>query len=133
LPSCFSAIGILRFSSPGSQEALATLDAGDVKFATQIEVHNAAQAEVRFDLDLIQDGRVVARATCDPLDRPGIRACSYIFRDLDGRWNDFACHYVMKCAAHLDKGGPTLLRARLSAPVEPEGFSLEHANLVIGH
>ncbi len=127
LSSCFHAVGRLPFAREGAREAVVDLEAGDVRFAADVEVRYTGRAIARYDVDLIQGDRVAGHATCDPLRITGAKSCMYRFGN-----RDFECSIVMDCKAHVDAGGPTVVRARLSIPTRPAELTLRRADLIIG-
>jgi hypothetical protein len=127
LSSCFHTVGRLPFAGEGARETIVDLEAGDVRFAADVEVRYTGRAIARYDVDLLQGDHLVGRATCDPLRITGRRSCVYRFGN-----HDFDCSIVMECRAHVDAGGPTVVRARLSIPTRPAEFTLHRADLIVG-
>jgi hypothetical protein len=128
LLACFHDVGRLSFAGEGERETLVRLEPGDVHFAADVSVRYTGDAMARYDVDLLQRDKVVGRTTCDPLQiawRP--RSCSYGVGP-----KNFDCEIIMACKAHLDAGGWTRVRARLSLPKKPPKFELSRADLIFG-
>lgn len=126
--SDFHAVSRLPFGGEGQLEELIPLNAGYVKFAAHVQVDYSGDAVARFYVDLLQNGRVVGSAVCDPLEfRSGPYACEYAYGT-----RDFDCTTEMKCNAFLNEGGLTVVRARLAVLKKPKRFVLTRANLIVG-
>lgn len=118
----------LPFGSEGKLERLVPLHAGQVKFAAHVQVDYRGEAVARFYVDLLQNGRVVGSAVCDPLEfKAGPFSCEYAYGA-----RDFDCTTAMRCNAFLDESGPTIVRARLAVLTRPKRFALTRANLIVG-
>jgi hypothetical protein len=124
--SCFSSARRISFGGEGAREASVQLQAGEVRFATYFEGRNTGGAVARFDVELLQAGRVVSRTSCDLLPVIDDRQCVFHFNQVR------ECNIVMQCSAHLDAGGSTIVRARLSVPTKPKEFKLDRTDLIVG-
>jgi hypothetical protein len=127
LSACFNTEARILFEAEGEKEAFVNMKAGKVRFAADVEVKYTGDAVGRYDVEFLQDKRVVAAATCDPLRLTGSKSCIYRYGN-----QDYRCSYVMSCSAELPTGGPTVVRVRFSLPTKPADFTLKRADLVIG-
>jgi hypothetical protein len=127
LSSCFNTEVRMPFEAEGEKQVLASMKPGKVRFAADVEVHYSGDAVGRFDVDFLQNDRVVSHATCDPLRQTGSQSCIYRYGNQDQR-----CSFVMNCSATLPVGGPTVVRVRFSLPTKPADFTLHRADLVVG-
>lgn len=127
LSSCFHTAGRLSFVGEGEKAAVLDLRAGDVRFVADLAVRYTGEAVARYTVELLQAGRIVSQASCNPLRPTEKRSCKHRFGN-----HDFDCSFIMDCRAHLEQSGPTLVRARLSIPTKPADFALARADLVIG-
>jgi hypothetical protein len=125
--SCFSSARRISFAGEGAKETVVELDSGDIRFAAYFEGYYTGRAVGRYDIELLQANRVVSHATCDLLPIVDDRQCIFRFN------KERECNVVMNCSAHLDDGGPTVVRARLSIPTKPADFKLERTDLIVGH
>jgi len=124
--ACFSSARRISFAGEGAREAVVELSSGDVRFAAYFEGYYTGRAVGRYDVELLQANRVVSRATCDLLPIIDDRQCIFRFN------KERECNIVMQCSAHLDAGGPTVVRARLSIPTKPADFKLQRTDLIVG-
>jgi hypothetical protein len=126
LSSCFSSARRISFGGEGRREATVELQSGEVRFATYFHGRDIGGAVARYDVELLQADRVVSRTSCDLLPVIDDRQCVFHFNQVR------ECNIVMKCSAHLDVGGPTLVRARLSISAKPKEFKLDRVDLIVG-
>lgn len=124
--SCFSTARRISFGGAGAREATVELGSGEVRFAAYFQGRNIGGAVARYDVELLQAGRVVSRTSCDLLPVIDDRQCVFHFNQVR------ECNVVMSCSAHLDVGGPTVVRARLSIPTKSKEFKLDRADLNVG-
>ena len=127
LTSCGSTLGSIPFRDEGAGEVLVQAESGELRFWTELDATYAGELGSAYAIELVQDGSVVGRATCDPLQIRKPRACSE--RVQAGQTHTVHCR--MACYAHVPKTGPTLIRARYSIRQRPESFQLQQANLVV--
>ena len=124
--SCFSTSRRISFGGEGTKEVPVELGSGDIRFATYFMARNTFGAVARYEIELLQAGRVVSRTTCEVLPVIDDRQCRHHYTEMR------ECTIVMQCRAHLEAGGPTTVRARLSIPKKPEGFKLDRIDLSVG-
>ena len=124
--SCFSSARRISFAGEGEKQAAVELTAGEVRYAGYFRGREPRGTVARYGVDLLQAGRVVSHASCDLLPIKDDRQCVFRFS------HDRECNVVMSCSGHLDAGGPTVVRARLSIPTKPAEFRLDRADLIVG-
>jgi hypothetical protein len=125
--SCFSSSRRISVGGEGAKEATVELDSGDIRFATYFKARNTTAAVARYDIELLQSGRVVSRTACSLLPVIDDRQCRHHYDEVR------ECNIVMQCRAHLDAGGPTVVRARLSVATKPKDFKFDRVDLIVGH
>jgi hypothetical protein len=123
--SCGTIVGQIPVSTPGSTSAIVSLDAAqDVLFWSDFAAHYDNYDDVdyaAYQIELVQDGAVVASLRCRPRD---YLYCIHKYHGF--HWYDVNCR--MACTATVPKSGPTEVRATLSAP---PSMQIERANLVV--
>jgi hypothetical protein len=112
LSSCATTIGRIPFPAPGEGRTFVMLDATkDVKFATDFEVRYRGDVHAEYEIELLQGGDVVAKATCNPL-TSGRQRNQCMSRRLETGYHHYS-HCPMSCVAELPKSGMTEIRATL--------------------
>jgi hypothetical protein len=124
--SCGTVIGQVLFMEEGVGETVINAQAGKIRFWTDFSARYQIGMGARYDVELLQDGVVVATAVCDPLRRsPKVCHGSYNV----GAEHHFNC--LMNCSAVVPRSGPTTVRARFSIPYRPGDLRLVRADLII--
>jgi hypothetical protein len=120
---------MIPFSAPGMEQKAVLLESGtDVMFWTDFKASFDGKIDAKYHIELLQDGDVVATATCDPIAATGNgRFCGLLVEGIT--YHHIQCR--MHCSARVPKSGPTLVRATLSIGREADGLRLERADLSI--
>lgn len=126
---CGKEVGRVSFASEGSSRTSVVLDAGRVAFWTDIDIEYDGPATLRYRIALIQGGKQVATAECDPLGDIGtkllwVEAQRGSARSRSGLGK-------LGCSATLTKRGPTTVDATLAFSVRPSAVTLRRADLVV--
>jgi hypothetical protein len=129
LTGCGKEVGRLEFAAEGTKSVTVPLATGDVAFWTDIDLDYEGPTTLSYEVGLEQGGMLVANAVCNPLGQLGIKvgwleAASGAFRSLKGRGK-------MSCSAHVNKTGPTTVRAVLRFGTAPASATLRKADLLL--
>ena len=124
--SCGAVIGQVPFADEGTGEAVINAEAGEVRFWTDFSARFPGFMEARYDVELLQDGTVVAVATCDPFHYVP-KVCYATVKTFERR--DLHCR--MTCSAVVPRAGPITVRARFSIRGRPRNLQLARAHLVV--
>ena len=127
LSSCGTTVGRVPFSREGDGQIVVQLVRGELQFWTEFDAQYRGEMNAGFAVDLLQNGKLVGTATCDPLHLGMSRVCSK--RILVGETHTVHCR--MACVVHVAQPGPTLVRARFSIPERPADLRLEQADLIL--
>ena len=127
LASCGSTLGTVPFKDEGAGEVQIDAKSGELRFWTELDARYKGELGSQYAIEILQDGSVVGRATCDPLLLRVPRKCSE--REESGETRKLHCR--MACYGHVPKSGPTVIRARYRIHQRPEKFELMQANLVV--
>ena len=129
LAACGKEVGRMSFSSEDTKRVELPLRAGEVAFWTDLDLKYAGPAELDYRIDLVQGGRAVASAVCDPL---GPKGTQLNWFELDRRDQHVRSgRGEMLCRASLTKGGPTTVEASLAFRTKPRAFRFDKADLVL--
>jgi hypothetical protein len=122
-------VGVIPFDNVGISATQVMIDArSDVRFWTDLDGLYDSRASARYDVDLLQDNKVVASTECNPMVlHDSVRVCT-IHGWFDGVYKT---HCRMRCRATVPKSGLTVVRARFatSGPWMPS--RIDSANLTI--
>jgi len=129
LTACGKEVGRVSFSSEDTKRVEFALRAGEVAFWTDLDLKYEGPAELDYRVDLVQSGRPVASAVCDPL---GPKSTQIGWFELDRRGQHVRSGKgKMLCRASLAKGGPTTVEASLAFRTKPSAFRFGKADLVL--
>jgi hypothetical protein len=127
IASCGTTLGTVPFKDEGAGEVKIDAKSGELRFWTELDAAYKGELVSSYTIELLQEGEVVGRATCDPLLLKMPRNCSE--RDQVGETRTLHCR--MACYAHVPKPGPTVVRAKYAIKQRPENLRLVQANLVV--
>ena len=110
-----TSVGVIPFHNVGVSATQVMLDArSDVGFWTELDGLYDSHASARYDVDLLQDNKVVASTVCDPIVARDhvLRVCTML------GWfgGVYRAHCRMRCRATVPRSGLTVVRARFSTP-----------------
>jgi hypothetical protein len=128
--SCsMTTVGVIPMRGPFAGETTVQLDADkDVRFWADFDGLYDTRDTARYDVQLIQEGKIVATAVCDPIvAHDNVRVCTT--RGWFGGVNENHCR--MRCRARVPKSGPTLVRASLTTCCAPKFTTVFAADLTI--
>ena len=129
LVSCGKEIGRIPFHDQGQGETVVQATAGKkLALWTALDVKYSGQLAARYDVELLQDGAVVGKVLCDPLD-VNVKTSSVeknIGDDHSISWNG-----KMKCELTPAKTGPATVRAKLSIAARPPSLNIKDISLAI--
>jgi hypothetical protein len=121
-------VGVIRLHGP-TGETTVQLDANtDVRFWADFDGMYDWRDTAQYDVQLLQEGKIVATAVCDPIViHDDVRVCTRL------GWfgGVYKSHCRMRCRARVPKSGPTLVRARLSICCAPKFTRVYAADLTI--
>ena len=123
---CGTVIGQVPFMEEGVGETVINAEAGKIRFWVNFSARYQIGMGASYDVELLQDGGVVASAVCDPLRRSPKVCHGHVNW---GEEHHFNC--LMNCSAVLPRGGPTIVRARFSIHYRPGDLRLNRADLII--
>ena len=137
--SCsMTSVGVIPLRGMGTGETTVILNADtEVRFWADLDGMYDYKDSAQYDVQLLQDGRIVSTAVCDPIVvHENVRVCTIV------GWfgGVHKSHCRMRCRAHVPKSGPTLVRATLSTRLsaeklhdccEPRPFPVYSANITI--
>ena len=125
--SCGAFLGRIPFSGDGQGQTVVHLARGDVAFWTQLDAEYRGDMSAAYDVELWQQGEPVGRTICDPIHLGLSRVCT--IRIIGSETHTIHCR--MACVAHVDRGGETVVHAKLSIPVRPSDLQLHEADLIV--
>lgn len=125
--ACGKEITRVPLAGAGTGESTATLKEGDVDFWTDIDIEYEQRPTVEYQIELVQDGVGVARATCNPLGRITTKG-EWTEKNLGGSHSRLG-DGKMVCSTTLAKGGPTTVKVTLT--VEHATPTLRKADLIV--
>jgi len=129
LVGCGKEIGRIPLHDEGQGETVIQATAGKkLALWTALDVKYSGNFAARYDVELLQDGAVVGKVLCDPLD-VNVKTSSVeknIGNDHSISWNG-----KMKCELTPAKTGPATVRAKLSIAPRPPGLSIKDISLAI--
>lgn len=122
-------VGVIPLHDVGVSATQVTIDASsDVRFWTELDGVYDPHSSARYDVELLQDNRVVASTVCDPMVvHDSVRVC------LMHRWSGgvYRTHCRMRCRATVPRSGPTVVRAKFSMPGPALSRRIDSAALTI--
>jgi hypothetical protein len=127
LGDCGTTVGRVPFSREGEGQTGVQLARGDLHFWTEFDARYRGEMNASYEVDLIQQDKLVGTATCDPLHLGTSRVCSA--RILVGETHTIHCR--MECTVSVPQPGSTLVRARLSIHERPTDLRLQRADLIL--
>jgi hypothetical protein len=129
LSGCGKELARVPFSGEGSNTVAATLAAGKVAFWTDLDVEYKGSAALEYRIALMQGGRRVATAVCDPLGRMSTQLA---WVEIDrGAAHSRSGNGKMACSATLPKGALTTVEASLEFTARPLSATITKADLVV--
>jgi hypothetical protein len=124
-----SSVGVIPFHDVGVSATQVMLDSrSEVRFWADFDGLYDYRSSARYDIDLLQDNRVVASTVCDPIVvHESVRICTI------GGWFDgvYKSHCRMRCRVTVPKSGLTVVRAMFSTPGPIRPSRIDSANLTI--
>jgi hypothetical protein len=124
--SCGAVIGQVPFDEEGTGETGIDARAGTLRFWTVFSARFPGFMDARYDVDLVQDGVVVAATSCNALYNSP-KVCYGTMKTSERL--DLNCR--MSCSAVVPRAGPTTVRARFSIQGRPSNLQLVRAILVV--
>lgn len=128
LAGCGRQVARLPFTTEGTAATTVTLQAGELRFWTDIELKYEGAAEVAYSIELEQAGTTVARAECDPL-TPDFKL-GWVETQF-GTARSLSGSGRMRCEASVPKPGPTTVRAVLTFKTKPPVLDFKKADLLL--
>ncbi|HEY4393448.1 MAG TPA: hypothetical protein VGP64_05280 [Polyangia bacterium] len=122
-------VGVIPFHGVGVSATQVMIDArSEVRFWTELDGMYGPGSGARYDIDLLQDDKVVASTTCDPIVvHDSVRVCT-----LRGWFSGvYKTHCRMRCRATVPRSGLTIVRARFSTPGPSAPRRIDSAGLTI--
>lgn len=119
----------IPFTAEGPGQTTANLKAGDVAFWTDIDVSFEGDASLVYKIDLIQNDKTVASATCNPFGQMPVKS-SWVETNA-GDKHSRSGNGKMACEAKLAAAGPTTIKATLWWSHKPATLAFKKADLVI--
>jgi hypothetical protein len=130
LAGCGTEVGRIPFTAEGAGETQVTLKAeSEVRFWTDLEIEYQGKVAINYQIELLQDGAVVAAATCNPLGNIDVKL-KWVETNLNDSHSRSGSGR-MQCSAKVPKTGPTTVKASLSFGSRPPGLILKRADLVL--
>lgn len=126
---CGKEAGRIPLSAEGAKEASFDLKAGDVSFWTAIDMEWEGDGNLFYQVDLVQNGKTVGTAKCDPLGPMSVKT-SWVSTDL-GSKHSRSGNGKMGCDVKLAAGGPTTVKVNLAWVHRPATVQLRQADLVV--
>ena len=123
--SCGTVRGNIPFSSDGQTKTVVQLAPGDVAFWTDFDATFSDDMLALFGITLVQQGKVVAQAICDPVHPRRICTTRYHVS------NDHSWTCKMACTAHVERGGETVVWAKFKVLRRPPDLRLNLAELIV--
>jgi hypothetical protein len=122
-------IGVVQFGNGRESSSTMQLQAGaDVRFWADFDGMYDWRDSAQYDVQLIQDGQVVATTTCDPI---VIHDSTRVCTRLGWFGGVYKSHCRMRCRARVPRTGLTVVRARLSTCCAPKFTRVYAADLTI--
>ena len=129
LPPDGNEVGRIPFTSTGTATSTLPLDAGEVSFWTDLDIRYAGDPPLTYQVDLVQGGRHVATASCDPL---GHKSTTIGWLSMsDGVSHLERGRGKMLCTASVPVSGPTTIQATLLLEPDGNAVTLKKADLAI--
>lgn len=129
LAACGKEIGRIPLHNEGQGATVIQVTAGKkLALWTALDVKYTGKFGARYDVELVQDGAVVGKVLCDPLD-VNVKTSSVeknIGDDHSLSWNG-----KMKCELIPAKTGPATVQAKLSIAPRPPNLSIRDISLSI--
>jgi hypothetical protein len=139
--SCASTIGTVRIASPGWNETTVVLEPNStIRFWSDFDVRYEAgtgdslggSIRMYYAIELVQNGVVVGRTTCDALRFDALPAPRICKRKPSWSSDRIVASCVMHdCDLSVPTGGPTIVRAAFQVPNQPATMTVWRANLLI--
>jgi hypothetical protein len=127
--ACGKEIGRIPLHDEGQGETVVQATAGKkLALWTALDVKYTGHFAARYDVELLQDGAVVGKVLCDPLD-VNVKTSSVVKNIGDDHsisWNG-----KMKCELTPAKTGPATVRTKLSIAPRPPSLSIRDISLAI--
>lgn len=129
LVACGRQVGSVPFSSEGTKSTTLSLAAGSVAFWTDLDLAYEGPATLSYQIELLQAGRRVATASCDPLGKKTVEL-GWVNIEHDA-FRSQRGHGKMLCEATLPKAGSTVVQAALAFGVQPPSATIKRADLIV--
>lgn len=126
---CGKEQGRIPFSAEGNAESVVTLKAGEVAFWTDLDIEYEGDAVLHHNIVLVQDGKSVASANCNPLGRMPAKM-GWVETNL-GDAHTRRGSGKMECAATVPAAGATTAKVSLVFSKKPAKLTLKKADLVL--
>jgi len=126
---CGKEAGRVPFGAEGTADAPMTLQAGEVWFWTDLDIEYKGNPVLEYEVQLLQGGTPVAKATCDPLGRMSVKA-GWVETNI-GDSHTRRGAGKMDYTATIASGGATTVRATLAFSRKPIIVKLVKADLVV--
>lgn len=128
LVGCGKELGRVPLSAEGAAETTVTLSAGEVSFWTDLDIEYEGDAVLAYKIDLLQGGKSVATAACDPLGRLPVKT-GWVETNL-GDSHKRKGSGKMDCKATVPAGA-TSAKVTLAFGKKPAKVQLRKADLVL--
>jgi hypothetical protein len=129
LCACGNEVGRVPLAGEGTATTVSKLAAGEVAFWTDIDIEYEGDASLTYDVVLEQDGKAVAKTTCDPLARLSTKV-SWVETNI-GSKHSRRGKGKMACTATVPAAGQTTAKVTLAFGAKPKTVSLKRADLVL--
>jgi hypothetical protein len=139
VPSCNDELGRVTLYGPGEVGTTSRLDApATITFKTNLEVEgpadlSAADGDFRYDIEALQEGKVVASTECDPL-KVGpsfVQSRRASSTRIGSHRHSITDAPVTGCALKVPSAGTTTIRVRLEQ-LRSSKMHLLHLELIAG-
>lgn len=129
LVGCGSEVGRLPLNGEGSGTAVANLKGGEVALWTDIDLDYEGDGTLTYEVTLMQDGKQVAKTTCDPLARLPTRV-KWVETNI-GSKHSRSGQGKMTCTASVPAAGQTNAKVTLAWASKPQSATIRKADLVL--
>lgn len=129
LSACGKEIGRIPLHGEGHGDTAVQVTAGKaLALWTVLDVKYKGALVAQYDVELVQDGAVVAKALCNPLDvSTKINSTQTTFGDDHSiSWNA-----KMRCQLMPTRSGPATVRAKLAFAQRPASLTVSDISLVV--
>jgi hypothetical protein len=141
VPSCFPTLGTVHIASTGWNESTVVLEPDstvrfwsdfDVRYETVTGDSLGGSIRMYYAIELVQNGVVVGRTTCDALRFDALPQPRICKRKPQWSSDRITASCIMHdCDLTVPAGGPTIVRVAFEVPNQPATMVVEHANLLV--